>query len=170
MRYALTLIIIALIGFVPGCGQKEQAPMPVLSPNAPQDRPTIANGHAQIREYEAAMAPYVQKARQTYPAARQRYLDGLPAGYGFFAVTRLKDRAGRREQVFVAVTSIQGGRIRGRLASETLEVSGYKNGDEYAFDESELVDWLITHPDGTEEGNVVGKFLDEFPKDKSIKN
>ena len=32
------------------------------------------------------------------------------------------------------------------------------------FPESELVDWVITHPDGIEEGNVVGKFLDEWQK------
>jgi hypothetical protein len=31
----------------------------------------------------------------------------------------------------------------------------------YSFQESELVDWLISRPDGSEEGNVVGKFLDE---------
>ena len=37
-------------------------------------------------------------------------------------------------------------------------------GDPYTFPEGELVDWLITHPDGSEEGNVVGKFLDEWQK------
>ena len=26
------------------------------------------------------------------------------------------------------------------------------------------MDWVITHPDDTEEGNVVGKFLDEWQK------
>ena len=143
--------------------------MPMLAPNAPQDRPMDAKGEAEMQKYLAAIAPYVQKARQTYPAARQRYLDGLPTGYGFFAVTKLRDRDGTEEQVFVAVTSIQGGRIRGRLASDILGVSGYKKGDAHAFEESELVDWLITHPDGTEEGNVVGKFLDEFQKGKGIK-
>jgi hypothetical protein len=28
--------------------------------------------------------------------------------------------------------------------------------------EAELLDWLITKPDGSEEGNVVGKFLDTY--------
>jgi hypothetical protein len=27
---------------------------------------------------------------------------------------------------------------------------------------SALLDWLITRPDGTEEGNVVGKFIDTY--------
>jgi hypothetical protein len=35
-------------------------------------------------------------------------------------------------------------------------------GDRYATAETELLDWLITKPDGTEEGNVVGKFLDTY--------
>jgi hypothetical protein len=167
MRYAL--MIIAVIGFATGCDQKKQTPMPVLSPNAPQDQAVYANGRAEVQQHKAAIAPYVQKARETYPAARQRYMDGLPEGYGFFAVTKLRDRTGAEEQVFVAVTSIQGSRIRGRLASDILVVSGYKNGNTYAFDESELIDWLITHPDGTEEGNVVGKFLEEFQKGNGLK-
>ena len=143
--------------------------MPVLSPNAPPDRPTDVTGQAEVQQYLDALAPYVQEARKTYPAARQRYLDGLPAGYSFFAVTKLRDRAGTGEQVFVSVTRIEGGRIHGRLASDILAVSGYKKGDTHAFGESELVDWVITHPDGTEEGNVVGKFLDELQKNKRIK-
>jgi hypothetical protein len=41
-------------------------------------------------------------------------------------------------------------------------VHGYSLGDRYAFPESELRDWLITRPDGTEEGNFVGRFLDSY--------
>ncbi len=33
---------------------------------------------------------------------------------------------------------------------------------EYSFNEDELLDWLISKPDGSEEGNVVGKFLDTY--------
>ena len=41
-------------------------------------------------------------------------------------------------------------------------VSGYAYKQPYSFPESELVDWLIAKPDGSEEGNVVGKFLDTY--------
>ena len=78
-------------------------------------------------------------------------------------MTNLHDQR-TTEQVFVAVDSIRDGRITGRIATDDLTVVGYKKGDTYSFPESDLIDWLITHPDGTEEGNVVGKFLDEWGK------
>ena len=167
MRHLLKIVVLGVL--VAGCGGKEQSPMPVLSPNAPRDRPGSVKDEAEIQRLQAAIAPYVQKARQTYPAARQRYLDGLPKGYNFFAVTKIRDHAGTEEQVFIAVTSIEGGRIRGRLASDIMWVSGYKKGDTHAFREDELIDWLISQPDGTEEGNLVGKFLDEYQQKREIK-
>jgi hypothetical protein len=36
------------------------------------------------------------------------------------------------------------------------------SGDPYKLSERDLTDWLISKPDGSEEGNVVGKFLDEW--------
>jgi len=137
---------------------------PKLSAKPPQDRPTEARGKTEADEYRAAIAPYVAKGRQTYPEAKKRYLAGLPPGRRFFVVTNLRDKAGTTEQVFIAVANVQEGRITGRIATDNLTVIGYKGGDPYTFPESDLVDWLITHPDGTEEGNVVGKFLDEWGK------
>lgn len=39
-------------------------------------------------------------------------------------------------------------------------VRQYRRGDHNELKEADLVDWLISKPDGSEEGNVVGKFLD----------
>ena len=151
-----------------GCGKnsaRTNLPQnPKLSPSAPQDQPVDAKGTAEAEEYRAAIAPYVEKGQKTYPEAKQRYLAGLPAGHNFFAVTNLRDGSGTSEQVFIAVANINGDRVTGRIATDILGVKGFKNGDPYTFPESELVDWLITHPDGSEEGNVVGKFLDEWQK------
>ena len=144
-------------------------PNPTLSPNAPKDQPVQPKGKAEADEYQSAIAPYVEQGRQTYPVAKKRYMDGLPSGYVFYAVTNLRDGSGTSEQVFVAIASIKNGRITGRIASDTLGVKGFKNGDPYSFSENELMDWLITHPDGTEEGNVVGKFLDEWQKTRPRK-
>jgi hypothetical protein len=172
--FTLALFVVALAaGPGAGCSNntapKNLPPNPKLSPNAPQDQPRAANSEAEMEEYRAAIAPYVEKGRKTYPEAKKRYLAGLPAGQGLFVVTNLRDKAGTAEQVFVAVASIEGGRITGRISSEILAVNGFKNGDRYTFPESELVDWLITHADGSEEGNAVGKFLDEWQKKGSRK-
>lgn len=106
----------------------------------------------------------VRRTDTTYPVAKKRYLDGLPVGHTFYVVTNLDDGSGTKEQVFVVVSKITGGRVSGRIASDILWVKGFKNGDAYACSESAVIDWLISRPDGTEEGNIVGKFLDEWQK------
>ena len=132
-----------------------------IAPNAPDDKPVAAKAE-EIKKIEAAIKPYVEQARKSYPDAKKRFLAGLPAKHVFFVVTILKDKKGATEQVFIAVTEIKDGTIKGQIQSDIGVVTGYKNGDAYSFPESELVDWLISRPDGTEEGNVVGKFLDGF--------
>jgi hypothetical protein len=89
-------------------------------------------------------------------------LAGLPAGQSFFVTTRIHDRHGRLEQVFVAVHEISDSVIGGLIWSEIGVVEGYALGQPYSFEESKLLDWLIAHPDGSEEGNFVGKFLDSY--------
>jgi len=163
MRHILLLL---LLGIMFSCGKSETnpSPTPPLSPNAPKDQPVDATGESQLEAIEAAVAPYIAQAKKTYPDAKKRYLTGLPEGHGFYAVTKLRDDRGTEEQVFIAVTKISDGKISGRVASAIRAVKGYKQGDAYEFPESDLIDWLITRPDGTEEGNVVGKFLDEWQK------
>jgi hypothetical protein len=75
------------------------------------------------------------------------------------------DSLKRFEQVFVAVDSIRQnargtGEILGRIWSEITVVTGYRLRQRYAFPETELIDWLIIRPDGSEEGNVIRKFMD----------
>lgn len=169
MSVRCLFIFLAAIGLNAGCGNNSATsnlpPNPILSPNAPQDQLFDPKGsRAEAEAYLAAIAPYIAKGQKSYPEAKRRYLEGLPAGHNFYAVTKLRDGSGTTEQVFVAVARIKGDRITGRIASDIIGVKGFKNGDPYTFPETEVVDWLITRPDGSEEGNVVGKFLDEWQK------
>jgi hypothetical protein len=132
-----------------------------VAPNAPKDKPVHAKG-SEVEQFEKAIKPYIEMARKTYPEAKGRFLKGLPPKHSFFITTRLYDSAGRFEQVFIAVREITGGKVKGLIWSEVHLVPGYKHGDAYTFPESELIDWTITKPDGTEEGNFVGKFLDSY--------
>jgi hypothetical protein len=154
MRFQL-LLILAL------AAPAALAQDPQLSPHAPQDKPRSVAGDA-MAAVEAAIAPYVAQARQTYPSAKNRFQSGLPDGHSFFVTTRLYDGSGKFEQVFIAVRSIEGGVISGRIWSDIRQIRGYKHGDSYSFSEEDILDWLITHPDGAEEGNFVGKFLDTY--------
>jgi hypothetical protein len=131
-------------------------------PKAPPDKPLHANAQ-QAAELEHAVQPYITKAHKTYPAAKRRFLAGLPPKHLFSLATKLWDRSHTRfEVVFVVVEAIRDGAVTGRLASHTKQPVGYDFGDRISFPESQVMDWTILHPDGTEEGNVVGKFLDTY--------
>jgi hypothetical protein len=159
IRFAVSVVFIALWSF----SAAAQSPQPGTGTNVSPDKAftTDVSGSNRIEE---AIKPYVQKARESYPQAKQRFLAGLPPKNRFFVVTRLQDEKKRVEQAFIAVESIEDGNITGRIGSRILGVDGYKQGDKYIFPESQLVDWVIMKPGGTEEGNVVGNFLDEYQK------
>ena len=131
-----------------------------LSKNAPADRVYSIRDKDAAKKHDALIAPYVAQAKKTLPQAKKRFLSGLKPGEAFFLTTRLTDGKGRYEQVFVRITSWQGSRIAGEIASDITVVEQYHFGQPVSFDESRVLDWLITHPDGSEEGNYVGKFLD----------
>ncbi len=111
-------------------------------------------------ETEAALAPLLADAKATYPDVRARYLAGLPDKHVFMLVTRLTDKSGNWEQVFIRVTSVEDGLVQGTIANEINSVEGYAHGDSVEFAETRIRDWVIVRPDGSEEGNRVGRFLD----------
>ena len=162
MKVNLILLSAALaLGAANVAVAQQPTPEIYVAPNAPKDKPISAED-AEAQKIEAAMKPYIEQAKTTYPEVKARFLKGLPAQHTFFVTTRLYDSSKRFEQVFIAVKEIKAGRITGVIASEIRLVSGYREGEAYSFPESELFDWTISKPDGTEEGNFVGKFLDSY--------
>jgi len=135
---------------------------PHVSSDAPPDKPVSVTSDEQKRRMDAAVAPYIARARATYPQAKRRYLAGLPPQQSFFVTVELRDASGYSEMVFLAVDSLARDSIFGRIWNQIHVVRGYRLRDPHAAAESDLLDWLITRPDGTEEGNVVGKFLDTY--------
>ena len=128
-----------------------------------QDTVRMDNEKEMAREH--AIIPYIEKARATYPAAKKRFLAGLPSGYLFAVMVRFHGVESAKKQVvddvFVVVDSIKGGKISGRINSPVF-VRGYKQGQLISFPESEIINWAIQRPDGSEEGNYVGKFMDHY--------
>ena len=139
------------------------AQQPSPSPTPPPDQPVSATAD-EVKQFEESLKPYLEKARQTYPEAKKRFLAGLPKGQTFSLTTKIHDEQGRFEQVFVAVREIKDGVVKGVIANETNVITKYKLGDAYSFPEKDLVDWTISHPDGTEEGNFVGKYIESLQK------
>lgn len=141
----------------------EPAPLPVLAASAPPDRPVQVAGEAELEALAKAIAPYREEARRTYPTAKKRFLAGLPPGHHFFVTATLREGA-KQENVFVSVSEIKDGVVVGRLASDVALLSEHKSGDPVQLPELDVEDWTITRPDGGEDGNVVGKFLDTWPQ------
>jgi len=103
----------------------------------------------------------VAKARATYPAAKARFLAGLPPGYSFSVRVRPQGFEWPTRRLLLTVNKISGEKITGRLGTVTL-LRNYKTGQTISVKESEIDNWVIVRPDGTEEGNYVGKFLDHY--------
>jgi len=161
--YIFSILLISSSVLFSSCGETTQSSPQLINvaPNAPVDKPVGLD-----EKLEQAIQTYIIRAKQTYPQAKQRFLKGLPPKHSFFITTQLRDKEGHIEQVFIAVKEIKNGNINGVISNDLQVVSGYKKGDFYSFPESELLDWTITKPDGTEEGNLVGKFLDEYHSQK----
>jgi uncharacterized protein YegJ (DUF2314 family) len=128
----------------------------------PPDKPVGMASQEKLAAYDRAIAPYVAKARATYPDAKKRFLAGLPPGYRFSVRVPLSDPDGKREDSFIAVEKISGGKITGTISSQLTLVSHYRSGQRITVPESKIDNWVIVRPDGTEEGNPVGKFLDHY--------
>ena len=134
-----------------------------LAPNAPADRPMQIGKEAAVAtltEFDRRIAPAVKKAQATLPQAKRRFLKGLPEGHAFFLSTRLKDPDGTIEQVFVRVKQWDGTQVQGTIANTLTLVKTYQHHQLISFSEADVLDWTISRPDGTEEGNFVGKLMD----------
>lgn len=152
------IFVFSLLAFVNIYGQNSNEAS--LSENAPTDKPHNLKGVEQLEKYDVLIAPYVEKAQKTLAKAKKKYTEGLKDGQAFFLTTRIYDSLGNYEQIFVRVTSWKKGNVSGTIANQLNAVKGFSFGQLITFPESAILDWLITNPDGSEEGNFVGKYLD----------
>ncbi|MGH8101422.1 MAG: energy transducer TonB [Chthoniobacterales bacterium] len=100
-----------------------------------------------LTAYDRAIAPYVAKARATYPAAKKRFLAGLPSGYRFWVRVWLSED-GEGETSEINVEKISSGKISGTIESQLTVVSRYKKGQRITVLESQIQNWQIVPPGG----------------------
>lgn len=161
----VTRLIVAVTSLFAAQSARAQRPVE-LAANAPRDNTVEATMRCQLDALHRAIAPLSAASRKSFPAARERLERGLPPKHSFFVSTWLRDSLGREELIFVAVDSVTGARsdarIAGRIWSPVQLIRGYSYRQPYTFPVADLVDWMIARPDGSEEGNEVGKFMDTF--------
>jgi hypothetical protein len=96
-------------------------PSIVVAQRAP-DKPAISAGKESYDALLRAEAPYIAKARATYPAAKKRYLAGLPRGYRFEVRKRLADPGGVAfEEVFIEIDAIKDGKVMVASAASSVQ-------------------------------------------------
>jgi len=140
--------------------QPDKTPPPAAHP---PDKPLASANQEAFDKLNKALAPYIAKGRATYPDAKKRFLAGLPVNQTFSVMKRLSEGDPPIfEDVFIDVDSIKDGKIYGRIATHLAAIKSHRQWDKISFPESEIMDWTIVRADGSEEGNVVGKFLDTY--------
>jgi len=156
-------LVITMLGLA-ACAPKRAVapPEPHVAPNAPADAPVYATDTTVAAQLRRILAPCFARARETYPSAKQRYLEGLSGRRSFFVSINLRDADGRIEQVFLAVDTLRVDSIRGRIWNEVTLVRGFQLRQSIIVPESEVLDWMFTNLDGSEEGNYVGKAVDQL--------
>lgn len=76
-----------------------------------------------------------------------------------YVVVILRDEAYRWEQVYIKVLLWEDDIIGGQLVNEMTIVSGYPQGAEFVIEQERVIDWLIIHKDGKQEGNFVKDYF-----------
>lgn len=131
--------------------------------NAPEDRPRADDSNEASTAFERAAAPYIAQARETYPDVKRRFLSGQLSTSRLYVTVTLSEN-GRYEHSFIRVLYIdeKSGDISGKIANEIQLLHNYRNDQRIIVHEADIRDWTIVNPDGSQEGNVVGKFTDRY--------
>ncbi len=128
--------------------------------SAPKAAPVEARAEEPVR-YQPAIAPFISASVATYPDARKRFEDGLPRKTYLFVTVRLGGGGGPPGMAKIRVSSIDDGKglIYGRALEDVKGRFGIRQDDDVTVHEADLIDWKITHPDGSAEGDAVGKYI-----------
>ncbi|WP_324674556.1 hypothetical protein [Hymenobacter sp. GOD-10R] len=127
---------------------------------ASQDELPEATNTLQIKkQLNAVIAAPILKARRSLPQTKQRYLMGLESEEKLFLTARIFDKSGVFEQVFTEVRDWSKDSVTAVIVSDLDAVREYQKGQTITFSDKNVLDWIIIRPDGTEEGNFVGKYI-----------
>jgi hypothetical protein len=124
--------------------------------------------HAQNPNYKQAYENYLQsiekpvtEAQKKLPYVKEYFLNHGQEESEVYVVVIIRDEFWRWEQVYIRVLLWEDDVIGGQLINKMTVVSGYPKGAEFVIDQERVVDWLIIHEDGKQEGNYIVNYLQE---------
>lgn len=145
MRPIRFAVLALLVGF-PAVHAAEAPPAPAPSATA-------------AATADAELDALVAKARASYPAAKQRFAQGLPRGEQFVVLAELSDGT-NAGYVPLRVRTIIGTTIKAKVWART-DLKGFAYGQDVDVEEGAILDWRIVKADGSVDGDIVGALLAE---------
>lgn len=115
-----------------------------------------------LAKLDSAMWPQIEEAKQTLKEVHKRWNKGLPKGSQLFVTVRVYREDGQFEHVLGRVDKWVPNRFFTTVGSVLATTDRFKPGQSMSTEQTNVVDWKIVHADGSEEGNYVKKFLDEY--------
>lgn len=152
----------------PKTGTDPFAPKQQNARRLPPPRPdTVANAYEadkiRLAKLDSAMWPKIEEAKESLRIdVHRRWNKSLPKGDQLFVTVRLYNEKGEFEHVLGRVDKWVPNRLFVTIASVMTKSEKFKPGMSMSFEQTIVVDWKITHADGSEEGNFVKKFLEEY--------
>jgi hypothetical protein len=137
---------------------------------AQQPASSLASLVTQLEQLNGLLPEMPRKeAKRTLPQLRQRYQRGLPTGTTCYLTATVLNESATPELLVVEVATWQAGQVTGRIMRLSPEGRAIA-GTAVNFEEAAILDWLILRPNGMEEGNFIGKYLDLEERLASLSN
>jgi hypothetical protein len=131
-------------------------------PSAPvvlTDAPTAPAGlREKLVRADSALAEPLQQARRTLTQVRKRYTAGLANGEKCLVMVRVQASDTSFRQVQARVIGWRNGAVQA-LISPTPKAT-VADLRPVSFPETAVLDWTILQPNGRQEGNFIGRYLD----------
>lgn len=118
---------------------------------------------SQVRHTRELLAAS-ERARAKLPALREAFRAGLQPGEYIQLKAPFATRDGRREWMWVEVTSWSGNAIEGLLKNEPDAVPGLHGGQIVKVRQEDIFDYIRRYPDGRQDGNETGAVIQKMQK------
>ncbi|OGX86194.1 hypothetical protein BEN47_01145 [Hymenobacter lapidarius] len=158
MKSTLAFLLLLLMGAVLLAARKAPAqgerPVVLTTATAP------AGLRAALARAQTGLADPLREALRTLPAAKKRFLAGLPQGDQLLLSVRVQATDTSFRQASARVLGWRGGSIQALLLPSLTGATGLAEPLPVSFPETAVVDWTMLRASGREEGNYVGRHLD----------
>ena len=116
------------------------------------------DGVVRIKHDEELLAAS-RRAKEKLPMLKKKFTEGLDPGGYILVKAPFKTPKGGNEWMWVEVTEWKGNNIKGLLDNEPFYVPSLHGGQMVEVKQEDVFDYIVRHPDGTQEGNETGEII-----------